>query len=76
MAGDPKECREHAKRCLELAEPYSNLWQKRSSKISHRLGCGPATDLDRVQALLKPGRRPSSPKNWLEGIREPREAAP
>lgn len=54
MPGDPKECREHAKHCLELASdaPQSSLARSHFedlAKIWMRL----ATDLEHADALLK-----------------------
>jgi hypothetical protein len=54
MPGDPKECREHAKCCLELASeaPPSSLARARFEELAQtwiRL----ASDLERANALLK-----------------------
>ena len=52
MPGDPKECREHAKRCLQLADETTNPTLKDSLiEIStHWLRL--AADLDRTWLLL------------------------
>jgi hypothetical protein len=54
MPGDPKECREHAKHCLELAShaPPSSLTRARFEDLAQtwlRL----ARDLDHSKALLE-----------------------
>jgi hypothetical protein len=53
MPGDPNECREHAKHCLELAESAPPLIAKiRFQGLAHswlRL----ADDLDHAEALLE-----------------------
>ena len=52
MPGDPKECREHAKRCLELASETSNIRLKESlTELAHRW-LAIATDLEATHTLL------------------------
>ena len=62
MPGDPKECREHAKRCLELAEAAPSLISKiRFEGLAHtwlRL----ANDLEHAKALLEHWGDPKLPK--------------
>ena len=54
MPGDPKECREHAKRCLELASdgPPSSLARARFEELG-RTWIRLATDLERAKTLLE-----------------------
>lgn len=53
MPGDPKECREHAKRCLEMAdEAPSQLAKARFEELAQtwlRL----ASDLEHAKALVE-----------------------
>jgi len=54
MPGDPKECREHAKRCLDLASeaPISSLARARFEELA-RTWIRLARDLERTKALLE-----------------------
>jgi hypothetical protein len=54
MPGDPKECREQAKRCLELASeaPPSSLAKARFEDLA-KTWIRLATDLEHAEALLK-----------------------
>jgi hypothetical protein len=54
MPGDPKECREYAKRCLELASdaPPSSLAKARFEDLA-KTWIRLATDLEHAEALLK-----------------------
>ena len=54
MFGNPQECREHAKDCLELASeaPPSSLARARFKELG-RTWIRLATDLERADALLK-----------------------
>ena len=62
MPGNPKECREHAKCCLELAESAPSLIAKmRFEGLAHswlRL----ANDLEHAKALLEHWGDPKLPK--------------
>jgi hypothetical protein len=54
MPGDPKECREHAKRCLELAsEATPSSLAKARFKDLAKTWIRLATDLEHAEALLK-----------------------
>jgi hypothetical protein len=67
MPGDPTECREHAKRCLELASETHDLRLKESlTELAHRW-MAIATDLEATRALLAevsalPAAAPKRPK--------------
>jgi hypothetical protein len=52
VPGDPKECREHAKRCLQLADETTNPALKDSLLDISRHWMRLAADLDRTWLLL------------------------
>jgi hypothetical protein len=52
MPGDPKECREHAKRCLQLADETTNPALKDSLIEISTQWLRLAADLDRTWLLL------------------------
>jgi hypothetical protein len=52
VPGDPKECREHAKRCMELAEGTTNPAVKESLLDVARTWTRLATDLEATKRLL------------------------
>jgi hypothetical protein len=52
MPGDPKECREHAKRCLELASETNDLRLKESLTDLAKRWASIAMDLEGTRALL------------------------
>jgi hypothetical protein len=58
MSGDPKECREHAKHCLEQARTASTLLiMAKFQSLAHswlRL----AEDLERAEALVRRLKQP------------------
>jgi hypothetical protein len=62
MPGDPKECRQHAKHCQELADAApSQLTKARFEELAQtwlRL----ATDLEHAKALLEAWGDPKLPK--------------
>ena len=59
MPGDPKECREHAKRCLQLADETTNPALKDSLLDISRHWMRLAADLQDV-AAARGGRRTST----------------
>ena len=62
MPGDPKECREHAKCCLELAESAPSLIAKmRFEGLAHSW-LRMANDLEHAKALLEHWGDPKMPK--------------
>jgi hypothetical protein len=53
MPGDPKECREHAKQCLELAaEALTQTSKERFEQLAQKW-LVIAADLEAAQALVK-----------------------
>jgi hypothetical protein len=52
MPGDPKECREHARACAEMAARASTPKQREVLKDLERTWLSLAADLERNQALL------------------------
>lgn len=52
MPGDPKECREHAKRCLELAASSSSPLAKARFEDLAKTWMRLATDLEQTKALV------------------------
>ena len=69
MPGDPRACREHAKRCYQIAaEAHTPDAKKRFEDIA-RLWLKIAADLDAAQALLRawgePIESPTLPKHPL-----------
>ena len=52
MPGDPKECREHAKRCFQLAEETANPSLKESLTDIAQKWISLASDLEATKRLL------------------------
>jgi len=52
MPGDPKECREHAKHCLELASVAPSALGRARFEDLAQTWLRLANDLERVQVLL------------------------
>ena len=71
MPGDPKECREHAKRCLQLADETTNPALKDSLLDISRHWMRLASDLDRTWLLLaefgEPQLQESLASNRIDG---------
>jgi hypothetical protein len=62
MPGDPKECREHAKRCLQMAaESPSQLAKARFEELA-KTWMRLATDLEQAKALVDHWNNESSKK--------------
>jgi hypothetical protein len=59
MPGDPKQCREHAKRCLELAHEATNPALKDSLSDIAQQWMRLATDLEATKRLLDAWGEPS-----------------
>jgi len=57
MPGDPKECREHAKRCWALASEVTNPALKESLVESAQRWSRLATDLEATHILLEEWRQ-------------------
>jgi hypothetical protein len=57
MPGDPKECREHAKRCWALASEVKNLALKESLVETAQRWSRLATDLEAMHILLEQWRQ-------------------
>ena len=53
MPGDPKECREHAKRCWALASETNNLTLKESLLDLAQRWASLASDLQTTRELLE-----------------------
>jgi hypothetical protein len=52
MPGDPKECREHAKHCLELAAQTASPLAKARFEDLAQTWARLATDIERTKALV------------------------
>ena len=52
MPGDPKQCREHAKRCLEIAATSTSALTKARFEELARTWTRLATDLEQAKALV------------------------
>jgi hypothetical protein len=52
MPGDPKECREHAKRCLELAAETSSPLAKARFEELAQTWARLATEIEQTKALV------------------------
>jgi hypothetical protein len=66
MPGDPKACREHAKRCYQIAaEAHTPNAKKRFEDLA-RLWLKLAADLDAAQALLRAWGEPIEPPMLTE----------
>lgn len=59
MPGDPKQCREHAKRCLQLAHEATNPALKDSLSDIAQQWMRLATDLEATKRLLDAWGEPS-----------------
>ena len=59
MPGDPKQCREHAKRCLQLAQEATNPALKDSLSDIAQQWMHLATDLEATKRLLDAWGEPS-----------------
>ena len=55
MPGDPKECRDHAKRCWQLASETKNPELRESLTDLAQTWARLATDLDVTRALMEKG---------------------
>jgi hypothetical protein len=53
MPGDPKQCREHAKRCLEIAATSQSAIAKAKFEELARTWAALATDLEFAKGLLE-----------------------
>jgi len=53
MPGDPKECREHAKRCQEIADAAQADFHKAHFEHLAQMWIRLANDLERGKALLE-----------------------
>jgi hypothetical protein len=53
MPGDPKQCREHAKRCLQLAQEATNSALRSSLEEIAQQWMRLATDLEATKPLLE-----------------------
>ncbi len=53
MPGEPKECREHAKQCLELAEAARLPFHKARFEDLAKTWIRLANDLERAKALVE-----------------------
>ena len=63
MPGDPKECREHAQRCLALAAETNDLRLKESLTDLAKRWASIAADLEATRALLAEAGLLSSEKS-------------
>jgi hypothetical protein len=68
MPGDPKECREHAKRCLQLAHKATNPVLKESLSDIAQTWMRLATDIEATKRLLDTWGDPSFPTRCIPGL--------
>ena len=62
MPGDPKECREHAKHCQELADAAPSPMAKARFEDLAQTWLRLACDLEHAKALLEHWGNPKLPK--------------
>jgi hypothetical protein len=67
MPGNPKECREHAKRCLQLADETRNPTLKGSLTDIAELWTWLATDLEATRLLLDEWAEPQTQTRCFSG---------
>ena len=62
MPGDPKECREHAKHCQEMADTAQSQFQRVHFEHLAQTWTRLANDLERGKALLEHWGNPNTRK--------------
>jgi hypothetical protein len=68
MPGDPQECRDHAKRCLEMAEDAATQAGRERFQTLARIWLAFATDYEASNLLLAKWRALPADHGWVAPI--------